>query len=155
MEKCSRCNGKEAMFACMECESFRLLCERCDNYLHSLPGKKEHHRVALTPQGEEALRKSQSGSCLIENNKGNNTNEESLRQTDEPSPIQPNTDNIITKSKFNSSNEESKEVDRDTTNNLSGFASSTNKKNEFAYSTLYSKDYLNELKVKVFLFNFS
>lgn len=40
MEKCQRCNGKEAMFACMQCESFRLLCERCDNYIHGLPGKK-------------------------------------------------------------------------------------------------------------------
>ena len=60
MEKCQRCNSKQAMFACMKCESFRLLCERCDNYIHSLPGKKDHNRVAMTPKGEESLRNQQN-----------------------------------------------------------------------------------------------
>ena len=60
MEKCQRCNGEEAMFACMQCESFRLLCERCDNYIHGLPGKKGHNRVAMTPQGEKSLRDKQN-----------------------------------------------------------------------------------------------
>ena len=69
MEKCQRCNGEEAMFACMQCESFRLLCERCDNYIHGLPGKKGHNRVAMTPQGEESLRDKQNNNKINEDKK--------------------------------------------------------------------------------------
>jgi hypothetical protein len=44
---CSRCNAKEAMFNCLMCDSFKNLCNKCDNYLHSLPSKKLHKREAL------------------------------------------------------------------------------------------------------------
>ena len=50
MQKCERCRGKEAFFVCMECELFRYLCEECDNYIHSLPGKKLHNRIAVSAE---------------------------------------------------------------------------------------------------------
>jgi hypothetical protein len=46
-EKCLRCKGKEAVFSCMLCESFKFLCTRCDSYVHSLPSKKKHKRTAI------------------------------------------------------------------------------------------------------------
>lgn len=47
MDKCQRCNSKKACVSCMQCEKFRMLCERCDGYVHNLPGKKEHKRVGV------------------------------------------------------------------------------------------------------------
>jgi hypothetical protein len=47
MEKCQRCKSKDAVFSCIMCESFKLLCVQCDAYVHGLPSKKKHKRSAL------------------------------------------------------------------------------------------------------------
>ena len=143
MEKCQRCNGKEAMFACMQCESFRLLCERCDNYIHGLPGKKGHNRVAMTPQGEKSLRDKQN------NNKNNNKNNNNTYQPQELPPLKEtieNNNDIYNSNNCNNVNsskdEDQMNVEMSTSNNkIRG-----NNDKEFSYSTLYSRDYLNELK---------
>jgi hypothetical protein len=33
------------------CDSFKTLCAKCDNYIHSLPSKKLHKRQALAEEG--------------------------------------------------------------------------------------------------------
>ena len=121
MEKCQRCNSKQAMFACMKCESFRLLCERCDNYIHSLPGKKDHNRVAMTPKGEESLRNQQNNINKLPN----------LKET-----IDNNN---------NSDNEDKPNVEVSSTNQNNQTMTNQDTK-EISYSALYSRDYLNELK---------
>lgn len=137
MEKCQRCNSKEAMFACMQCESFRLLCERCDNYIHGLPGKKGHNRVAMTPQGEESLRSKQKNN--------NNTNNE---QQELP-PLKETIDNNNDMYNSGYSNNVISSKDEDQMNvevSISNNKQRGNNDKEFSYSTLYSRDYLNELK---------
>ena len=47
MQNCQRCHSKEAIIICMQCESFKYLCEKCDNYIHNLPGKKSHNRISI------------------------------------------------------------------------------------------------------------
>jgi len=44
---CQRCKEKESVFSCIVCESFKFLCTKCDNYVHSLPSKQAHQRLAL------------------------------------------------------------------------------------------------------------
>ena len=50
MQNCQRCHSKEAIIICMQCESFKYLCDKCDNYIHNLPGKKSHNRVSLNTE---------------------------------------------------------------------------------------------------------
>jgi hypothetical protein len=45
--KCLRCKNKEAVYICVTCESFKLLCSQCDSYVHGLPSKKKHKRNVL------------------------------------------------------------------------------------------------------------
>ncbi len=47
LEKCLRCKNKEAIFICVNCESFNQLCTQCDSYVHGLPSKKKHRRKVL------------------------------------------------------------------------------------------------------------
>ena len=47
MEKCQRCQNKEASLQCMNCTSFRNLCQTCDTFVHSLPTKKNHNRLLV------------------------------------------------------------------------------------------------------------
>ena len=47
MEKCQRCQNKEATLQCMNCTSFRNLCQNCDTFVHSLPTKKNHNRLLI------------------------------------------------------------------------------------------------------------
>jgi len=44
---CQRCKQKESVFSCIVCDSFKLLCTKCDNYIHSLPSKQAHQRLAI------------------------------------------------------------------------------------------------------------
>lgn len=44
---CQRCKQKESVFSCIVCESFKFLCTKCDNYIHSLPSKQAHQRLAI------------------------------------------------------------------------------------------------------------
>ena len=47
MDKCERCQNKEATLQCMNCCSFRNLCQGCDSFIHSLPTKKNHSRIPI------------------------------------------------------------------------------------------------------------
>ena len=53
IEKCLRCKNKEAVFICVNCESFNFLCTQCDNYVHGLPSKKKHRRDVLMPGSQD------------------------------------------------------------------------------------------------------
>ena len=44
---CQRCKCKESSFSCLICDSFKYLCSKCDNYIHSLPSKQMHQRTAI------------------------------------------------------------------------------------------------------------
>jgi N-terminal acetyltransferase B complex non-catalytic subunit len=43
--KCERCKTKNSDIQCMNCDSFRNLCSRCDSVVHSLPTKQNHRRI--------------------------------------------------------------------------------------------------------------
>ena len=47
MDKCERCQNKDATLQCMNCCSFRRLCQSCDSFIHSLPTKKNHTRLLI------------------------------------------------------------------------------------------------------------
>jgi hypothetical protein len=49
---CIRCNSKEAVFNCLMCDSFKTLCLKCDSYIHSLPSKRMHKRLAIEEVSE-------------------------------------------------------------------------------------------------------
>ena len=44
---CIRCNSNNPVFTCLMCDSFKTLCSKCDNYIHSLPSKRLHKRQPL------------------------------------------------------------------------------------------------------------
>ena len=50
-EICYRCKSKEAVYTCLMCDSFKLLCTQCDNYVHSLPSKRKHRKVTIVNDG--------------------------------------------------------------------------------------------------------
>ena len=66
MQNCQRCRTKEAIFACMECELSRYLCEDCDKYIHNLPGKQSHKRVTISDEKKIPL-KQKSNNSIEEN----------------------------------------------------------------------------------------
>ncbi len=47
LEGCYRCKNKEAVFSCLNCETFKLLCTQCDSYVHGLPSKSKHRRTTM------------------------------------------------------------------------------------------------------------
>ena len=50
MEMCQRCLSKPVSFQCTTCTSYKNLCTRCDNILHSLASKQNHRRIAFSPK---------------------------------------------------------------------------------------------------------
>jgi hypothetical protein len=44
---CIRCNSNNPVFTCLMCDSFKTLCSKCDNYIHSLPSKRLHKRQPI------------------------------------------------------------------------------------------------------------
>jgi hypothetical protein len=44
---CERCKFQPGYYTCDTCEPLNIFCLKCDNYLHSLPSKKQHKRMAL------------------------------------------------------------------------------------------------------------
>ena len=42
---CNRCRVEMGEFICSECSPFNIFCLNCDNYIHSLPSKRNHSRV--------------------------------------------------------------------------------------------------------------
>jgi len=76
---CQRCKQKESVFSCIICESFKFLCTKCDNYIHSLPSKQAHQRIAiLSNRNNENLKKEESKILkfdeINQNNNNNNHN---------------------------------------------------------------------------------
>jgi hypothetical protein len=79
-EKYLRCKNKEAVFICVMCDSFKLLCTRCDNYVHGLPSKRKHKRKALTGEknfsnNEKISEKINNSSCEDVISRSTNFNE--------------------------------------------------------------------------------
>ena len=46
---CNRCKTAPGNIACQECSPFNIFCTNCDTYIHSLPSKRQHNRVCLSP----------------------------------------------------------------------------------------------------------
>ena len=71
-------HSNENIIICMQCESFKYLCEKCDNYIHNLPGKKSHNRISLN-----AERDNQNKINKFQNNNSNeNINQTNKNQND-------------------------------------------------------------------------
>ena len=196
MDKCQRCNSKKATVNCAQCEKFRSLCERCDAYVHNLPGKKEHNRVSVfqnEQQGVNTGNVSNKGPNTKDNYKGmviqgkHNDENEQVSHNDFDNNINSNTqvNNYVIPSKgmnirnervvpqhqeeqqfnyFNNANiinnsngvmdnniminSNNSQIPNDNNNNLISSISERNK--PFSYSSIYSRDYLAELKVIVY-----
>lgn len=52
---CHRCKTQKGLIHCDECIKGGFYCESCDNYLHSLPSKKEHKRYLEEPINNQQL----------------------------------------------------------------------------------------------------
>ena len=201
MDKCQRCNSKKAIVNCVQCEKFRSLCERCDAYVHNLPGKKEHNRVSVfqnEQQGVNTSNVSNKGQNMKENHKGmvmqgrnNDENEqgghnEFDKNNNVSSNIQVNNyviPSLLNKniekgmnvrnervgpqqeeeqqqfSYFNNSNSvmdnnkniminsNNSQIINDNNINTNLISSNSERNKPFSYSSIYSRDYLAELKV--------
>jgi hypothetical protein len=76
---CQRCKQKESVFSCIVCESFKFLCTKCDNYLHSLPSKQAHQRLAIVSNNKKPIENANKDDSRIlnkieENNNNNISN---------------------------------------------------------------------------------
>lgn len=69
---CQRCKQKESVFSCLICESFKFLCTKCDNYLHSLPSKQAHQRLALIPNIKKSENVNKDDSRILNKIEENN-----------------------------------------------------------------------------------
>lgn len=202
MDKCQRCNSKKAIVNCAQCEKFRSLCERCDAYVHNLPGKKEHNRVSVfqnEQQGVNTSNVSNTGQNMKDNHKGmvmqgrnNDENEQGgyndfnnnsnninsniqvnnyvmpsllnknidkgmnirnervgLQQQEEQQQqfnYFNNSNSIMDNNKNTMINSNNSQIIND--NNNTNLISSNSERNKpFSYSSIYSRDYLAELKV--------
>ena len=45
MDVCARCKNKVSNFKCDNCMNY--FCKDCDNFIHSIPSKNNHHRICL------------------------------------------------------------------------------------------------------------
>ncbi|MCQ2816275.1 MAG: hypothetical protein MJ252_03315 [archaeon] len=174
VDKCQRCNNQNAIFGCMNCENFRLLCDRCDKYIHSLPGKTDHSRMALTSQGEANYKSQMNNSMYINN--GNNDNEICNIKDKLNNSISYQKNPNINTSSVNDKGNNITMPQIQNNNLIEGFNNSyegterntmsmennsyRNMQREinncfpsFNYSSLYSKDYLNQLQVILKIFN--
>ena len=201
MDKCQRCNSKKAIVNCVQCEKFRSLCERCDAYVHNLPGKKEHNRVSMfqnEQQGVNTSNVNNKGQNMKENHKGmvmqgrNNDENEQVGQNDFdnnvnsniqvnnyviPSLINKNiekgmnvrnervvpqqqeeqqfnyfnnSNSVIDNNKNTMINSNNSQIINDNNHNL--ISSNSERYKPFSYSSIYSRDYLAELKVIVYFY---
>jgi hypothetical protein len=74
---CQRCKQKDSVFSCIVCESYKFLCTKCDNYIHSLPSKQAHHRIAAITNSKKQENHSKDDSKIsnkIEDNYISNVN---------------------------------------------------------------------------------
>ncbi len=78
---CQRCKQKESVFSCIVCESFKFLCTKCDNYVHSLPSKQAHKRIAILPNDNRQIENNKNDESKIikidelnQNNNNSNIN---------------------------------------------------------------------------------
>ena len=44
---CDICKNNEGEYECQECSNFKILCEKCDNYIHSMESKSNHNRKKI------------------------------------------------------------------------------------------------------------
>ena len=44
-ENCSRCRVKPVDVICNNCQILKYFCQHCDNFVHTLPSKKNHIRT--------------------------------------------------------------------------------------------------------------
>ena len=105
MQNCQRCHSKDAIIICMQCESFKYLCDKCDNYIHNLPGKKSHNRVSLNTERDiqNKINKFQNNNSnenrnqINKNQNYNNINQKQINQISNSNDdnLNNNNDNII------------------------------------------------------------
>ena len=172
MQNCQRCHSKEAIIICMQCESFKYLCEKCDNYIHNLPGKKNHNRVSLNAERDNQnkinkyhnnnLNENRNQTNKIQNYNNNNinqnqinqisnSNEDNLNNNNENNIMNSNSDITQQKNNISRNNIQKINSDKDIISNnivdkINNYTNENKDNNIFSYSTLYSKNYLNELQ---------
>jgi hypothetical protein len=170
MQNCQRCHSKEAIIICMQCESFKYLCEKCDNYIHNLPGKKSHNRISLNAERDNQnkinkFQNNNSNENINQTNKNQNDNNINQKQINQISNsnddnLNNNNDNIIMnsntdiaqqKNNISRNNIQKINSDKDIISNnvfdkINNYTNENKDNNNFSYSTLYSKNYLNELQ---------
>ena len=143
MQNCQRCHSKEAIIICMQCESFKYLCEKCDNYIHNLPGKKSHNRISLNAERDNQNK--------INKFQNNNSNDDNLNNNNDNIIMNSNTDIAQQKNNISRNNIQKINSDKDIISNnvfdkINNYTNENKDNNNFSYSTLYSKNYLNELQ---------
>ena len=118
---CQRCKVKKSVFSCIVCESFKFLCTKCDNYVHSLPSKQSHSRIAILDKT---------------NQKDNNKQEEEK--------VQLNTEHSITNTIPNNSNNIYKNENNNNNNNSNlGYETANDMNYKFNLSPINKEKNLN------------
>lgn len=144
--KCKRCKAKESVFACMECDKFRFLCERCDDYIHNLPNKTKHKRIAIKQNDNNKQQKtiiaqapSMYESMTKEENELNThfNKQQDINEINQSNIEKDDIVNLSTNRGLNQS-----QIQLHSQSQLNG----KEKEKTCCYSNEYSKNYLNELK---------
>jgi hypothetical protein len=92
----------------MQCESFKYLCEKCDNYIHNLPNKKIHSRITNLPEKDSTI----NSTNIINNINNNKSNEEILNYINQQNDTSNNSQKI-SNSRNNQRNNNINSGDRD------------------------------------------
>jgi hypothetical protein len=177
---CLRCKNKEAVFNCLSCDSFKFLCTQCDNYVHSLPSKKNHRRNAILEQvniinQEEVcnIRRDEYDGNNYDrntidwdykfnlspvNNEYNNKDKENINIQDQSTNINTNTKqlNTISNSSYNNlHNINNNNINSGSRSNYNLYTSSNSLIDGtlMTISSSYSREYVNEMKVNFFYLN--
>ena len=80
---CDICKNNEGEYECQECLNFKILCENCDNYIHSMESKSNHNRKKIIQDNNINLNIQSN----FEDNNDINTNKNSYNIKKKTSPI--------------------------------------------------------------------
>ena len=89
---CIRCKLKEFVYVCSNCHPFTNFCVTCDNFVHTLPSKKNHKRTLMNPDFGSSSKGNNIQKNILNNNY-NIQNEEINSNRDNYQPNQNNNQN--------------------------------------------------------------
>ena len=126
---CNRCRVEVGEFICSDCSNFNIFCLNCDNYIHSLPSKRNHKRVPY---------KNSMNSNIINSVTQDNTINNYLSQS--------NFDNNYNNNQFNVNENVSKSNQSFLFQSGNQIQSNNNIIDNNNINNKYTQNYLNELK---------